>query len=76
MIVIQKPIYICMYVCKTHICMYVCMYGFSDFEMEFDSAIVVSWAISSGFMGLDFAYLFSRVWALAFSPSIIIKHVF
>ncbi|KAH9684879.1 hypothetical protein KPL70_013711 [Citrus sinensis] len=50
--------------------------GFSNLEVESDSATVVSWAISSRFVRWDFAYLLGRVQALASSPSIIISHVF
>ena len=43
-------------------------------KVEFDSATMVPWAISNGFMQWNFAYLFGRVQAS--SPSIVIMHVF
>ncbi|KAL9445387.1 hypothetical protein AB3S75_018391 [Citrus x aurantiifolia] len=50
--------------------------GFSDLEVEFDSATVVSWAISSSFVRWDFTYILGRVRALASRSSISIRHVF
>ena len=50
--------------------------GFSDLEVESDSATVVSWAISSSLVRWDFTYILGRVRALASRSSISIRHVF
>ncbi|KAH9687878.1 hypothetical protein KPL70_014934 [Citrus sinensis] len=50
--------------------------GFSDLEVESDSATIVSWAISSSLVRWDFTYILGRVRALASRSSISIRHVF
>lgn len=49
---------------------------FSVLEVEFDSATIVSWAISQGSVWLDFVYLLNKIHALFSSLSIVIRYVF